>query len=87
MAIDILLTNQLVYKNIMAGPIGTAGLAARTIIRHDNINEVDGPFVLDRNADLLKTPEQIAELSRDVALSASRRLLLGLRTPYRRRRL
>jgi allantoin racemase len=45
------------------------------IIRRENINEVDGALVLDCNAVLLKTTEAMAELSRDIGLSASQRLL------------
>ncbi|MSP31595.1 MAG: hypothetical protein EXR03_02075 [Pseudolabrys sp.] len=45
------------------------------IIRRENINEVDGALVLDCNAVLLKMTEAMAELSRDIGLSASQRLL------------
>ena len=45
------------------------------IIRRENINEVDDALILDCNAVLLKTTEAMAELSRSIGLSSSRRLL------------
>ena len=45
------------------------------IIRRENINEVDGALVMDCNAVLLKLTEAMAELSRNIGLNASRRLL------------
>ena len=55
-----------------------ACVTVNAIICRENFNEVDDVLVLDRNADLLKTHETMAELSRDIGLSASRRLLLNL---------
>jgi allantoin racemase len=45
------------------------------IIRRENINEVDGALILDCNAVLLKMTEAMAELSRNIGLGASQRLL------------
>ena len=45
------------------------------IIRRENIKEVEGAIVLDCNAVLLKVTEGMAELSRDIGLLASPRLL------------
>jgi allantoin racemase len=45
------------------------------IIRREKIKEVDGAIVLDCNAVLLKVTEGMADLSRDIGLLASPRLL------------
>jgi allantoin racemase len=45
------------------------------IIRRENINQIDGALVMDCNAVLLKLTEAMAELSRNIGLNASRRLL------------
>jgi allantoin racemase len=45
------------------------------IIRREKIKEVDGAVVLDCNAVLLKVTEGMADLSRDIGLRASPRLL------------
>jgi allantoin racemase len=45
------------------------------IIRRENINQVDGALVMDCNAVLLKLTEAMADLSRNIGLNASRRLL------------
>lgn len=45
------------------------------IIRRENLKEVDDALVLDCNAVLLKTTEAMAELSKSIGLTSSRRLL------------
>lgn len=45
------------------------------IIRRENIREVDGALILDCNAVLLKTAEGMADLSREIGLKQSRRLM------------
>jgi hypothetical protein len=45
------------------------------IIRRENITEVDGALIMDCNAVLLKTTEAMADLSKTIGLSSSRRLM------------
>jgi allantoin racemase len=61
--------------NAGAEVILAACATVNAIIRRENINGVDGALVMDCNAVLLKLTEAMADLSCNVGLNASRRLL------------